>query len=288
MTSHEIIVKGDDILLNVGKELDDKIYKKILKFISLNLKDGKVSIDNKDLAIIDDIIFKTIKGTDYNEQLNKYLGLFDALTNAVSSEQAERNDLKVGAIKDLWKSSNVNSKIIDKVVYDLGANGMKDVFVKAISNIVRDSSYFNLDLQSAEAKLRTVLIDDKYTERYVRQTAMDSLSQYQGALNDEVRVAYDFTVMNYITNTIETSRPICIHIHDTLGGKITDTQLKQVLNEYCPKGIPSEKRVTYETHSGEKKQAKAGSGMIEGTVFDNFSQLKGGYGCRHTAIWVRK
>ena len=29
-------------------------------------------------------------------------------------------------------------------------------------------------------------------------------------------------------------------------------------------------------------------GMIEGTVFDNFTQLCGGYGCRHRAIWSKK
>ena len=43
--------------------------------------------------------------------------------------------------------------------------------------------------------------------------------------------------MIYSTKTIETSRPICIHLHDTFKGRITSEQLKVTLSEYCPKGL---------------------------------------------------
>ncbi len=285
---HSVIVSGDDILLKIGNSLDDRIYKKISKFISQNSKDGKINISNEQLAIIDDIIYKEIKDSDYEENIKKYLALFDEIEKSVSQEQAQKNQLRVNSVIELWGRSDIRSKIIDKTIYDLGQSGIKEVFIKAISEIVRESNYFNLDLESAQQKLKTVLVDDAYTQRYIKQTAMDSLSQFDGAMNDQIRQAYDFKVLNYITNTIETSRPICVHIRDTLGGKITDTQLKQVLNEYCPSGNPSEKKIEYKVHTGEQKTARAGSGMIEGTVFDNFGQLKGGYGCRHRVIWSRK
>jgi len=288
ISPHSIITKGDNILFKVGDTLDERIYKRIRKFISQNTKDGKVSIDNKQLAIIDDIILKEIKDSGYNTELNNYLALFTQLENAISQEQAEINKLRVSSIKELWNRSDMKKNITQRVIYDLGQTGIKDVFVKAISDVVRESSFFNLDLQSAEDRLRTKLVDDKYSQRYIRQTTFDALSQYDGAINNEVRIAYDFKIMNYSVNTIETSRPICVHLHDDLGGKVTDVQLKQVLADYCPNGIPSEKSITYEVHTGEKKVAKRGSGMIEGTIFDNFTQLKGGWGCRHRAIWVRK
>jgi hypothetical protein len=102
-----------------------------------------------------------------------------------------------------------------------------------------------------------------------------------------VRVAYELKDIIYVGNTIENTRPICAHLRDTLKGRITGEQLKQTLAEYCPNGIPSKKKITYTTVKGDEHTARKGSGMIEGTRYDNFAQLRGGYGCRHEAIWVR-
>ena len=288
MSPHDIILKGDNTLFKVGDTLDKKIYARILKFISQNSNYGKVSIDKKELAILDDIILKEIRDSGYNIEVNNYFKLFNELENAISKEQSEINNIKVSKIKELWNDSAQKQFIIEKTVYDLGVNGIKDVFVKSISEVIRDANFFNLDLESAENKLRKLLVEDKYTERYVRQTTLDTLSQYDGAINNEVRVVYDLQIMKYITNTIETSRPICVHIHDVLGGSITEKQLKETLDIYCPNGTPSKSEITYKVHTGEEKTAKKGSGMIDGTIFENFTQLKGGYGCRHRAIWTSK
>ena len=288
MSPHDIILKGDNTLFKVGDTLDKKIYARILKFISQNSNYGKVSIDKKELAILDDIILKEIRDSRYNVEINNYFKLFNELENAISKEQSEINNIKASKIKELWNDSAQKQFIIEKTVYDLGVNGIKDVFVKSISEVIRDANFFNLDLESAENKLRKLLVEDKYTERYVRQTTLDTLSQYDGAINNEVRVVYDLQIMKYITNTIETSRPICVHIHDVLGGSITEKQLKETLGIYCPKGTPSKSEITYKVHTGEEKTAKKGSGMIDGTIFENFTQLKGGYGCRHRAIWTSK
>lgn len=288
MTSNSIITRGDDILFSIGDTLDKRIYSRVRKFIAQNTKNGKVNIDNNQLAIIDDIILKEIKDSGYGTEINNYMKLFDRLENAISQEQAEWNKIKLGNIQRLWNGSDLKERMMQKTIYDLGVNGMKDVFVKAVSDIVRESNFFNLDLETAENKLRTKLVDDKYTERYLRNTAMDTLSQYDGAINNEVRIAYDLDIMKYTVNTIETSRPICVHLHDVLGGTITEKQLKDTLAVYCPNGEPSKSQITYKVHTGEQKTAKKGSGIIEGTIFDNFTQLKGGWGCRHRAIWVRK
>ena len=106
ISPHSIITKGDNILFKVGDTLDERIYKRIRKFISQNTKDGKVSIDNKQLAIIDDIILKEIKDSGYNTELNNYLALFTQLENAISQEQAEINKLRVNSIKELWNRSD--------------------------------------------------------------------------------------------------------------------------------------------------------------------------------------
>ena len=87
MSPHDIILKGDNTLFKVGDTLDKKIYARILKFISQNSNYGKVSIDKKELAILDDIILKEIRDSGYNIEVNNYFKLFNELENAISKEQ---------------------------------------------------------------------------------------------------------------------------------------------------------------------------------------------------------
>lgn len=286
MKSAEIIEKGDKIL-DVGKDLDKRIFKRLIKYLSTHTFEGKVMLSAEDLAILEDIIYEEVKESDYEENISKYLGLITALDNAISKEQFERNRIKADAIKDLWNSDPQRQVMIEKVVYDLGQGGMKDYFVKGIAEVVREANFFNLTIDDAVERLSKVLVDDDYTKRYIRSVANDALAEYKGAIEDKVAEVYDLNTLLYIGNTIETSRPICSHIMNDLRGRITRDQLKKVLNEYCPNGQPSGKVITYETQNGEFKKAKKGSGMKEGTRVSNFSQLRGGYGCRHDAIWVR-
>lgn len=287
MTVSNIVQQGDDIMFG-SFDLDKRMYKTLLSFLAKNTVNGIVSISKEDLAQIEDLIYKEVKDSNYEENVTKYLMLFSKIEDAVSKEQAERNNLKAKAIKDLWNNVDTKTQFLDKVVYDLGQGGIKDYFVKGLAKVVREANYFNLTIDDATAKLSKVLLDDDYTKRYIRAVAMDSLNQYAGAINDAVRVAYDLSDLLYIGNVIETTRPICDHIRGTMKGRLTSEQLKETLNKYCPNGIPSDKKITYETVSGEKHTAKMGSGMIEGTNFNNFAQLRGGHGCRHEGVWVKK
>lgn len=287
MKAAEIIDKGDNLLQSVSG-LDKTLFKTLITFLSRNTVGGKIRITPEDLAVLEDLIYADIKDSDYEETMAKYLELLTALENSISQEQASRNDLKVSTVNELWRANNLRNTLVDKIVYDLGAGGIREYYVKGLSQAVREADYFNLTIEDAVGRLQKVLIDESYTQSYLKNVAMDSLAQFDGAINDTVREAYGFDNLIYVTNTIETSRPFCIHLRDELKGKLTSEQLKQALNEYCPDGIPSQVKTQYTTHSGEVKTGKKGSGMIEGTRFDNFSQLRGGYGCRHRAIWVRK
>ena len=286
MTPEQIIDKGDKILYSTT-DLDKRMYKRLLKFLASNSLGGKISITNEDLAGLEDLIYKEVKDSDYEENISNYLGLIVALEDAISKQQQEINNIKAKNIKDLWNGLNKKEFLINKIVYDLGAGGIKDYFVKGIAQVVRDAAFFNLTIDDAADRLGKVLIDDDYTNRYLRQTAGDALAQYKGAINDAVRVAYELDDFLYIGNTIETTRPLCAHLRDDLKGKITKEQLIATLDKYCPNGKPSDKPITYTTVSGEKHTKKMGSGLIEGTRYDNFGQLRGGYGCRHEAIPTR-
>jgi hypothetical protein len=294
---HDIIVEGDDLLQKMA-DIDTDLYKVVVRYLAENSKSGKIAITNEQLAGLEDILYDEIKKTDYEKNLTKYLELFDALEAAVSIEQLKVNGIKAQAIRDLWNSAIEKQILKEKIVYDLGRNGLKNVFVRGIADAIRETSYFNLDIKSAMDVLKTKLVDEPYTHRYLKNAAMGSLAEYDGAIQDKVRVTYDFHTMVYITNTIETSRPVCDYIKDTLGGRITDTELQKVLDEYCPNGMPNKKdyvsgkrKVKHKDGSVEFKDIMVpkGSGMVENTFLTNWSQQCGGHanGCRHRALWTR-
>jgi len=293
---HDIILEGDDLLEKMSG-LDDKLYNRVIRYLAENSKDGKVSITNEQLSGIEDILYDEIKQTDYEKNLKKYLQLFDAIEAAISLEQVALNGLKAAAIRELWNGDPLKQVLKNKVIYDLGKDGLKRYFVDGIAQAVRETSYFNLDIKSAMDVLKTKLIDDQYTKQYLKNAAMGSLAEYDGAIQDKVRVTYGFHTMVYITNTIETSRPVCTHIKDKLGGRISDTDLQKVLDEYCPGGIPNKtdyvpakRKVKHKDGSVEFKDVMVpkGSGMVQNTFLENWSQQCGGHanGCRHRALWT--
>lgn len=292
MKPEQIIADGDELLLKMAG-VNRKLYDAALKIIQLNIKEGRVSISPEDLAAFEDVLYGEIKESDYEENLTKYLTLFDALLASIDQEQVKLNKTRSGAIRELWATADNNQDIIDKVLKDLGRSGVKEVMLRGIADAVREVNYFNLDYKSAVAVLKDKLygidgVDESYVQRYVKQVAIDALSQYDGAIQDKVRTTYGYTRLIYSTNTIETSRPFCVRLHDELGGELTIEQLKQELDKYCPNGVPSEKKIKYKVHTGEVKEAKMGAGMIPGTNLGNFSQLRGGYGpCRHRALWKK-
>ena len=53
------------------------------------------------------------------------------------------------------------------------------------------------------------------------------------------------------------------------------------MDEYCPNGQPSKKKIEYETVNGVIRTLQKGSGMIDGTIVSNFPVHRGGYRCRH-------
>lgn len=294
---HDLILEGDDLLDKMAA-IDQLLYSRVLSFLAQNSKGGKIDITNEQLAQIEDIVYEEIKKSDYEKNLTKYIELFNAIESAVSIEQVKLNGIQAKKIQDLWNSDPLKQVLKNKVIYDLGKDGLKQVFVKGIAEAVRETSYFNLDIKSAMDVLKTKLVDDAYTKRYLESTARGSLSEYDGAIQDKVRTTYGFNIMVYVVNLIETSRPVCTHIVRDLGGRITDIELQKVLDEYCPNGMPNKTQYVKGKRKVIHKDGHVtfvdanfpkGSGMSENTFLRNWSQQCGGHanGCRHRGLWTK-
>ena len=152
---------------------------------------------------------------------------------------------------------------------------------KPVEQVMRLSIIRGISYQDAKDQLSGNL---GKLESYVKTITKDTLNTYDGAINNEIKERYKLETMIYVGSLIETSRPICLHLKEK--SRWTKDELKSVLDEYCPNGVPSEKTIMIQ--QGDKEvRMKKGSGMIEGTNVDNFTVNRGGYGCRHLARWIK-
>ena len=279
----ELLKKSDTIIdSKMPSAIDKAALKTLIDVLTKEQNNGKILVDDNVLAILEDVLYDKIKESAYTELAQSYLNLFNQADILISEEQAQVNNLKAKNIRELWYNSDNRKRFMQKVIYDLGSGGMKDVFVKGLVNMVRDINFSGLTVNQGVEAMSKFIIDDNYTSRYLRSTVFDALAQYDGAINQEVKQVYGFSNNIYIGNTMENSRPICIHLVKDLSGRFSDTQLKSVLAEYCPNGNPSQDYITI-----DDKKYKKGSGMYEDTYVGNFMQKRGGYGCRHRCLSTR-
>lgn len=76
-----------DKYLTDNTDLNKRIFKRLIKYLSENTVQGKIMMSAQDLAVLEDIIYEQIKESDYEENISKYLELITALDNAISKEK---------------------------------------------------------------------------------------------------------------------------------------------------------------------------------------------------------
>lgn len=278
----KIIDKGDRALQRL-KYADKILYKKVLDILENNTNNGIVDLSVITMTQIEDLLLKSLIDSDFFDDIQNYLVLYNSLDIAYIEEQAKVNKLRYSDIQKLI-NEDLTSKAIRKTTeYALTKQGIQKSYMSAIADLVREQNYYQRPLIEAKKLIKQKLIETSSTLRYVNQVAMDSMRQYDGAFNDKVRDVYDFKSILYIGDLIETSRPFCSHILDVYDGRITIEQMKKALQEYCPNGNPS-KAVIYVEIDGNLVKTTKGAGMFKGTTIKNICQHCGGYNCRHRGM----
>ena len=245
---------------------------------------GILTPDTIKLASLESDVLKAVIDSGYSENVDKLFKAFPELEeiNDEYYSKAEKLSAK-DAIVDSERISNHIKNVIDQ----LRGGGAKEGILKPIENLLRQQILLKRPIKEVEKLLKFEIIDNELLNKYALQVATDALSQFDGIINDEVRVKYGLTKFYYIGSIIETSRPICDHIRDNFKGVISVDELEIILDNFCPNSIPSEERISYVTVNNKKVNAKKGSGMYKGTSASNFSTFRGGYGCRHEVKWTR-
>lgn len=277
----EALKKFDASIVITSKNLYSLLRSVLYDYV----EKGILQPDSLELARLEEKILNALAQSGYGNNVEDLLKAFPDLEEI--NEKYYQKAEKLSAKNALKGSQRINEHV-KQVIDQLRGGGAKEGILKPIENLIRQQILLKRPVKEVEILLRNEIISNNLLGRYAGQIAVDALSQFDGIINDEVRVKYDLKNFFYIGSLIETSRPICDHIRDTYKSAISINNLDKILDEFCPNGIPSEEKISYETVNKKKVKAKKGSGMYKGTNSGNFSTYRGGYGCRHEVKWTRR
>lgn len=253
------------------------MYDILLRVLAEHADKGILKANKEKLAELDSLIKKALQDSGYGKATDIYLTGFGRLE--------EYNDIyykKQGLnLNNAINGSDIMSYLQEQVIENLRKGGAVENIIKPLETLIRQDIFLNRTYLQTADLLKEKLITNSIITKHVDTIAFDALNQYNGAINNEVRIKYDLRYFFYIGSEVENTRPICAHIRDNYNRAISFEELKTILDEFCPNGKPSDKMITYETVNGVKLTKHKGSGMYEGTTVENFCINKGGHRCRH-------
>ena len=198
----------------------------------------------------------------------------DSLLNALqyvstmTTEYYQKRELT-----NIFSESKSANFFIEVLTDNLKGAGINEIYIKKISNTIRQETFNGLPNKNLFNSVAKIASDGGVLPRYVNTITTDTIGQYSGILQQEIKNKLNPTKGRWIGKTIATTRPICRHLtkqQERLGFVSVD-YLKATLKVYVPNGVPD---------------TELGSGIIEGTTIDNFEKNRGGYNCRHKWIWI--
>ena len=216
------------------------------------------------------------KNVGYKSEIRRYMTNFDKMDVLNSRVHKLLNKINIdGVIKLANKQKReLVGGTVEKVVGEIGrfpenmlGDEMRQQFTKPVKKVLYQNIMQGKSQSAAKKALHKFIIGDKgkigQLERWSGQIARDTLSQYDGAVNDMVRKEFDLNAFKYIGSLVKDSRPQCKK------WKRMGTILYKNLN----------KEIAWAYSNGK--------GMIPGTNKDNFATYKGGHNCAHSATPIR-
>jgi len=206
----------------------------------------------------------------------KYMTNFDVMDRLNTQVHLKENGIN---IEKIIKIANKQKRelvggTVEKVVGEIGrfpenmlGDEMRQQFTKPVKKVLYQNIMQGKSQSAAKKALHKFIIGDKgkigQLERWSGQIARDTLSQYDGAVNDMVRKEFDLNAFRYIGSLVKDSRPQCVR-WKRMGTILYKNLTKEISWAYSN-----------------------GKGMIPGTNKDNFCTYRGGWNCQHDCIPVR-
>ena len=232
----------------------------------LSTKGGKIVWDKntaKALNLIEQGIRDYVHKSPYRSAVTEFLTSFDTIKKA----NVEYFRAASGFDAAKLNLNLLQEQAMDAVNYNLVDNGLDARFTQPIKDILRGGAASGQSVVEAERLLDEFIMGSKgelgFFERYVPQIAHDSIGQYDGMIQTQVKIEFGLNAWSYEGSLIKTSRPQCIR--------------------WVGKGIIKEKNLESEIAWAFTN----GSGMIPSTDAATFGVNRGGFRCRHRATAIK-
>lgn len=272
--------KANEKLTKQSNFISDALVNKLLADIGLISKNNRLVFDTDYFSQLENRIINYTKELGYDKMVNSYLSNYDKVYDNLENYYARQ--------KILLENEAINERINEIYRKQLADSFALENAINArdLARTLREQALLGMTIKEAQTNMKALSSSPSNSSQTVMtyridQVVHDAIMQYDGLHNANIAQQYDLKDFYYFSSIIETSRPICTHIKDTFPGIITKEQLETVLDEYCPNGQPSKKKIEYETVNGVIRTLQKGSGMIDGTIVSNFPVHRGGYRCRH-------
>lgn len=266
-----IINKSEDDLIRIVKNAEATIFEELMKiFDNTDITQGKLTNSPKAeefISRLDSLISSTLKKSGYNEGVKKYVKNFDLLSKNIKELHASFNGINITSAQiDPFKRIEV-ANAVDKL---LGSGINKD-FVNPIRQSLYRNVLFGASLSETEKIIKNYVISnangDSKLMRYVKQVSRDSISQFDGAVQQGIAQELNLNAKRYVGSLIMDSRAQCVHWVNA--GIILNDDL-----------IP-EIQIAL---NGGTFEGKKCTGMNPETTINTFDIYRGGYNCRHRSI----
>ena len=270
----DILENADDDLINEINKTQKSLYSSVKKVLSgFPVKDGKINAKDestqKVLLLLNRELLQVVKNSTIDSKTASYLRNFDEV-ETLAKQLIELENIKAGV--DAFSRLNLSAEkkvAIEQITEGLLTERAKRTNIRnPIKKILFRHASVGSDIKDAEDELRTFIKGqpDRYgfLERHVRVMTMDALNQYDGIINQKAFEEFEMNAFRYVGSLIKTSRPQCIRWVNRKDGIILKEQL-----------------------ADEIAWAKTnGSGYSTLTPINesNFSVIRGGHNCRHTAV----
>lgn len=262
---------ASDKLSEVIKRLEPEIYREIIKvFDTLNVSAGALSNTEKAEAFLmnlDNRILAKLQKSGYYDAVGKFTKDFGLVADNIKEVQS------------FYNGQNILSSQIDPIkrlevantVDRLLGTGLSKDFVNPIRQTLYRNILFGSTITETQKTLRDFIIskegEDSRLLRYVKQVSRDSISQFDGSVQQAIGIELGLDGKRYVGSLLKDSRAQC---NKWVAMKIIPLDILQA-------------EIDWALGKGDYK-GKRCSGMIEETNVNTFDIYRGGYNCRHRSI----
>jgi hypothetical protein len=266
-----IMDNSEERLLSATRQAERLVYDEVMKLLdTLDISGGKISSTAKAeefLLSLEAKIAAALRKGGYSAGVSEFVRSFDELNENIRDlhEKVNGKYIATGQIKTAARVEIANT------LERLTGSGLAKDFVAPIRQSLYRNVLFGSPVSEVERSIRSYIVTSEQADsklmRYVKQAARDSVSQYDGSLQQQIAQELNLNALRYVGSLITDSRAQC---------------RKWVEMGIIPFDILKEE-IAWALRNGTYKGLRA-AGMIPETTVATFLIYRGGWHCRHRGI----